>query len=249
VVGPRVYIFAGHVYLPEQKRLHQFNDLWALDTDTWQWHRMDAAPDAPTPPPRDRAAMVALDEHRLLIYGGADAANRRLDDAWVYDVREAVWREVAPTAGPRPKARCSAALFPLGNRVLAFGGDVLGAGPTNELWSLKGTLTAEAAGPRWTQLALAGEAPAPRRGHAAAPAEALGGVVFCGGLSEQKSLLGMKKQAEFLMDVVLLQASAGALAWCGGEATAVPGAETPIPREKHSLCSLKDGRFLMYGGE
>lgn len=120
-VGHRVFIFGGHVFLPEQRRLHQFNDLWALDTvrpsckegrsisatatrsccavthllapplcvvlqNTWQWHRQDAAPEGPLPVARDRAALVAMGKDTLVLFGGADAMNRRLDDVWTYDL-------------------------------------------------------------------------------------------------------------------------------------------------------------------
>lgn len=80
-------------------------------------------------------------------------------------------------------------------------GDAYGA--NNELWSLRG-LGSGAPGPlKWTQLVLEGDAaPLPRRGHAGACASPPGlsgtWAVFEGGLSEQKSLLGMKKQSEYL---------------------------------------------------
>lgn len=84
-VGRRVYVFGGHVFVKAQHKLHQFNDLWCLDTDSWEWARADVAPDAPAPCPRDRAAMAALPSGRLLVYGGADSQNKRLDDAWTFD--------------------------------------------------------------------------------------------------------------------------------------------------------------------
>lgn len=43
-------------------------------------------PDAPAPCPRDRSSLLALGPTRLLLYGGADAMNRRLDDLWVMDL-------------------------------------------------------------------------------------------------------------------------------------------------------------------
>ena len=55
--------------------------------DTWEWSRLSGdEPDAPRPCPRDRASLVALGSGRLLLVGGADAMNRRLDDAWVFDL-------------------------------------------------------------------------------------------------------------------------------------------------------------------
>lgn len=207
---------------------------------------MEAPPESPAPSPRDRSAMVPIDDHRLLIYGGADAGNRRLDDAWVYDIRDSAWYEVAIGGGAKPKPRCSAAVFVLGNRVLVFGGDTISTGPVNDLWSLRGVH--DSTPPQWTHLQLEGPVPAPRRGHASAAVHALGGVVFVGGLSELKSMLGMKKMSEYLMDVVLLQRQTETLTWRQVEAPSL-GGQAPIPREKHTLCALQDGRFFLFGGE
>lgn len=47
---------------------------------------METSPDAPQPCPRDRATMIPLAPTKLLLYGGADSLNRRLDDLWVFDL-------------------------------------------------------------------------------------------------------------------------------------------------------------------
>ena len=56
--------------------------------DTWEWSRLSGeAPEAPQPCPRDRAAMAAVGGGtQLLVVGGADSMNRRLDDAWLFDL-------------------------------------------------------------------------------------------------------------------------------------------------------------------
>jgi hypothetical protein len=242
VVGTQIYIFAGHVYLPEHKRLHQFNDLWRLDTETWQWHRLEVSPDLPQPLPRDRTSMVALDQERLFIYGGADSHGKRLDDMWVYHLKSGTWEEIF-VQGTKPKPRCSSSLFSLGNRVMLFGGDSYG--PLNDLWSLRGVLSNGSEGHgSWIPLQLDTPPPAPRRGHAAIY-DGQWGVVLVGGFSEQKSLLGIKKQPEYLMDVFTLQRQQSSLAW--REVECSEGG--PKPREKHTLCKLKDGRLLLYGGK
>lgn len=267
-IGKDVYVFAGHVYLPEARRLHQFNDLWALDTTTWEWHRQEASPDAPCPSPRDRSSMVALDDHRLLVYGGADAQGRRLDDSWIYDITNQSWTELSPI-GKKPSARCSAAMFVLGSRVLVFGGDV--GSPVGDLWSLRGVIPETArkqeghgfveanASPskdssnivQWRKVDLPGHPPIPRRGHAVALVKPWG-VIICGGLSEHSvGILGMQKHAEYRSDVVLMSIRVEGnahrqLSWVEAD---LEGNLQPKPREKHSLCALQDGRILLFGGE
>ena len=213
----------------------------------------------------------------LLILANADASNKRLDDAWVYDLRKNAWKEVVISSGAKPRARCSTAIFSFSNRVLIFGGDTGSGGPSNELGSLRGVHEGDGGGvepPQWTQLLLqlegggggGGSVPAPRRGHSVAPAEVLGGVLFVGGLSEQKSLLGIKKQSEYLMDGVVLQRQRETLVWRqvemmqqqsksgggnggGGGGGDGEDGDVPLPREKHTVCALKDGRFFLFGGE
>ncbi len=51
--------------------------------DSWAWSQLAAG--APAPAPRDFAGMVDLPDGRLLLFGGLDAAERRLDDTWVFD--------------------------------------------------------------------------------------------------------------------------------------------------------------------
>jgi hypothetical protein len=244
----------------ESRRLHAFNDLWALDTASWEWARCEAAPDAPAPCARDRAAMAAVAGGAgLLVYGGADAANRRLDDCWLYDLKRRQWREVRPP-GPRPRGRCSATLFSLGDRVALYGGDV--AGPSAELWSLRGVAALLEGGGEsgedgggggapparpcgWTLLELGGDAAAARRAHAAAPLGAAVAVV--GGLVETRAgMLGIKRQLELRADVAILERRAGGLGW---RAAAAASGAAPAPRERATLASLADGRALLFGGE
>lgn len=214
VLGRRLYVFGGHVYVKQQARLHAFNDLWCLDTDTWEWARLETEAEAPTPCPRDRACLVAsLDGSSLLLYGGADASNRRLDDLWRYDIAARAWAEVGAAGGARPRPRCSATLCALPNRLLLFGGDNYGV--SGELWSLNvvveragaavktsregpggdgkpATGPAPPATASWTLLSLEGAVPLPRRGHAAAASGR--GFLVSGGFTEHRSLIGIKSR-------------------------------------------------------
>ncbi|KFM28720.1 Host cell factor 1 [Auxenochlorella protothecoides] len=266
VLGRRLYVFGGHVYVKQQARLHAFNDLWCLDTDTWEWARLETEAEAPTPCPRDRACLVAsLDGSSLLLYGGADASNRRLDDLWRYDIAARAWAEVGAAGGARPRPRCSATLCALPNRLLLFGGDNYGV--SGELWSLNvvveragaavktsregpggdgkpATGPAPPATASWTLLSLEGAVPLPRRGHAAAASGR--GFLVSGGFTEHRSLIGIKSRGVCLDDVSMLDREAESLVW----RAAVPGsndAATPCAREKHSLTAVSDGRLLLFG--
>lgn len=197
----RLYIFGGHHFIKEQNRLHTFNDCWCLDTNSWEWQRLEPQDDR-VPCPRDRASLVAApDGKSLLLYGGADGSNHRLDDLWLFDPEKVTWTEIS-SVGPRPRPRCSATLCALPNRLLMYGGDTYGV--SAELWSLNipGITTNENTynAPllaTWTALTLEGTPPAPRRAHAAAAAPSKG-LVISGGWTELRSLIGIKNRGQTL---------------------------------------------------
>ena len=53
--------------------------------DNWEWNYIELQKDAAQPSARDFACMVALEGGRLLVHGGLDATERRLDDTWLFD--------------------------------------------------------------------------------------------------------------------------------------------------------------------
>lgn len=52
--------------------------------DSWEWSQVAPAPGA-RPSARDFARLAALPGGSILLFGGLDASERRLDDAWVFD--------------------------------------------------------------------------------------------------------------------------------------------------------------------
>lgn len=103
-VGRRLFLFGGHVYVKEKRGLQKFDDMWALDTDSWEWSQQIAPEGSPHPVARDFAAMVSLPGGRLLLFGGLDASERRLDDIWIFHPRTQEWKEIK-TTGTKPKPR------------------------------------------------------------------------------------------------------------------------------------------------
>ena len=128
VLGRTAYVFGGHVWVKDKRGLQKFNDLWALDTvrsrsprvppgsrpggpadggaaaqDMWAWSKVEAR--GAQPAPRDFAGLVDLPDGRLLLFGGLDTAEKRLDDTWVFDPARCV-RQPCPPAVPRARRLC-----------------------------------------------------------------------------------------------------------------------------------------------
>lgn len=111
--------------------------------------------------------MVTLPGNRILLFGGLDAAERRLDDLWVLDLTTASWSEVKTTGSARPKPRYGQALLRVEQRVLLFGGEAA-SGVGGDLWALRGVVTVDGdVPPLWLPLELPGTQPPARKGHAA----------------------------------------------------------------------------------
>lgn len=53
--------------------------------DTWEWTPVEMAEDVPQPSARSFAAMCALPGSQLLLFGGLEQPERRLDDTWLFD--------------------------------------------------------------------------------------------------------------------------------------------------------------------
>ncbi|DBA80892.1 hypothetical protein WJX77_007438 [Trebouxia sp. C0004] len=238
VVSTKVFMFGGHVWVKEKKGLQKFNDLWCLNTDNWEWHQIEVAKDAPHPSARDFACIVALDGGRLLVHGGLDAAERRLDDAWIFDTVTSTWSELKMN-GIKPKARYGHCMCRVDSRVLMFGGEN-NTSLANDLWTLRGLGLDGEEAPAWIPLELPGNAPAPRKGHSCT---CLGlWLVVMGGRTADVGWFRTKTDT-FLNDVVVMDRE-GAVQWRSPPV----GGDAPAPREFHTLTPLTKGRLMLLGG-
>lgn len=79
--------------------------------DTWEWSPLHVPPGPPRPCPRDFASMVALPGRRLLMFGGLDPAERRLDDLWVFDIASCVFQQQQQQPSDQFKQQCTVALL------------------------------------------------------------------------------------------------------------------------------------------
>jgi len=131
------------------------NDLWkgvitcptpgvagAQCTPKVTWTALTPAAPAGAPAARTGAGAAAwngITSGRFVLYGGTDAANRVLNDAWEFDPNppsvNGLWRPVPAEVAPAfvPAARSQFAMAGDGSRAFVFGGNI-GTTPTDQLW-------------------------------------------------------------------------------------------------------------------
>ena len=109
-----------------------FNDLYAFNTDSWDWNEITPN-NTPPPARRDHQAWARPDG--MYIYGGC-GENGALDDMWNYDPEANTWQQVQ-ISGPRPTARYGHTSNTMADgSVLIFGGTDADGDPMKDFWKL-----------------------------------------------------------------------------------------------------------------
>eukprot|EP00798_Chlamydomonas_sp_ICE-L_P023007 gene23007-30199_t len=163
-LGERFILFGGNGRLGGKPQA--LNDLWELDMsepEEIKWKELSIG--GPAPSARARHTSVAVDDARMVVFGGLDK-NKRFNDVWVFNCDEKSWtlKEIEGAA-PEPRAHFTATRF--GTRILIFGG-YGGCGEVyNDMWVLH--LDGEEGAFRWENLTeqIDGTGPPPRFDHCA----------------------------------------------------------------------------------
>jgi len=102
-------------------------ELWGYNGSSWT--SLDASP---TPPERFLAAM-SLDTDRdvIVVYGGSDTDEVRLEDTWEFDLSTLLWTEILTSIRPPGRERASMVYFPLTQKMVLHGGFAANALRTN----------------------------------------------------------------------------------------------------------------------
>jgi len=139
-----------------------YDDVWALSlAGTPAWTRL--TPTGTPPSARDaHSAIYDPVRDRMVLFGGS--SGWYLNDVWALSLAGTpAWTQLTPTGTP-PVTRWghSAIYDPLRDRMVVFGGYVMGGQEVNDVWalSLAGT-------PAWTQLTPTGTPPSGRCDHTA----------------------------------------------------------------------------------
>ncbi|XP_042462990.1 protein GLUTELIN PRECURSOR ACCUMULATION 3-like isoform X4 [Zingiber officinale] len=225
-----MFIFGGR---SGSKRV---GDFWMLDTvylpDIWQWSELTSFGDLPSP--REFAAVSAIGNRKIVMYGGWDG-KKWLSDVYIMDTMSLEWMELSIT-GSAPPPRCGHSATMVEKRLLIFGGRG-GSGPImGDLWALKGIIDEENETPGWTQLKLPGQTPSPRCGHTITS----GGhylLLFGGhGTGGWLSRYDVYHNDCIILDRVSVQ-------W----KRLATSNDPPAPRAYHSMTSI-GSRYLLFGG-
>ncbi len=183
--SPRV----GHtaVYNSRQSAMIVFggdgtSDVWVLKnaaSASYEWVKIQAAPaPAPAPVPRSfHSAVYDQDHDEMIVFGGLDAGNNALSDAWLLSGITAPGSPAVAHWSPLPSdavARCkhSAIYDPSSKGMLIFGG--YSTQPLNDLRLLKNAIgtTSPPSQPAWTPVTASGNI-AGKYGHTAVYDEGL----------------------------------------------------------------------------
>lgn len=111
------------------------------------------------PSARFNMAMAAIPGDRILMFGGRDNSNTRLNDTWVFDVEAGTWSQIIP--GPSPPIRDAHEMVYIGNdTVVLYGGNTVNGG---DAVGLADTWIFDIVGENWSQVMTPG--PGPRFQH------------------------------------------------------------------------------------
>eukprot|EP01116_Phalansterium_solitarium_P022199 TRINITY_DN7242_c0_g1_i1.p1 TRINITY_DN7242_c0_g1~~TRINITY_DN7242_c0_g1_i1.p1 ORF type:complete len:995 (-),score=303.02 TRINITY_DN7242_c0_g1_i1:562-3546(-) len=236
-------IFGGYAGTGEDT--HVLDDLWAFDFNTKLWTPWGRVPPGRGPRARAGHSAVAIDDNRMIIFGGA-TSSEYMNDVWEYSFYKHKWRLISDGTlpGPSPRSGHAAVLSPSNKMVVTFGRGV----PSSSMracgmTTFRDTWELDPASGRWRLLSDASEpwdavnrrwattpVPPSRFGHTASMTQ--NSLVIFGGSREN----------EQLSDVWAFDF--GSNAWRPLEQSKVG----PANRSGFSAVPLSDG-IIIFGGE
>jgi hypothetical protein len=183
--GPTGILGAAATYDAQSDRIILFGGLdvagrsvsdqtWTYDLDGNAWTEMAPAGQ----PGAGNFHVMAYDgeSDRIILFGGADLADRALGDTWAYDFETDIWTRMSPPTSPPARYYTAMAYDGAGDRMILFGGtDNSESATFDDTWSY------DYNSDTWTQIDAVG--PTVRGWHGMAyDAESKSVVAFGGGL-------------------------------------------------------------------
>lgn len=125
-VGKKLYVFGGL-----SRDSGWFNDVYALDTETKQWEKVEC--NGVPPSPRDKLTCVAKGT-KIFFFGGfgpledaetedqEGAAFGWFNDLFSFDTENCTWEKLSPAFTGCPTPRAAHGMCAVGSRIIIFGG-------------------------------------------------------------------------------------------------------------------------------
>jgi len=167
-LGQWVVLFGGFRYkrgkVPQpfgpattKEDVEYLSDLVIFDTIARSWHASPRREHSPGG--RYGHAAAAIDDDRMLIYGGRSGGGRFLSDTWIYTLTTDEWLALEiNSASPPPSPRVFSSAAPHAGLVYLFGGTD-GVDNFGDLWIFRPEEM------RWERTVAVGMPPSPRYGH------------------------------------------------------------------------------------
>ncbi len=133
----------------------RLNDLWEYNIGNNEW--IELTPTGNIPTPRSNSGMTAIEDDKLMIFGGSIDGSTYSNELWIYDYSSNEWTKKTPSSTSNPLSRSGKGLVYAGNnKVILFGGS--GGYPTfyNDIWEYD--ITAN----EWTEITPTGDIPSAR---------------------------------------------------------------------------------------
>ena len=155
---------------PMHEDVEYLSDLLVYDRENSSWHAMkgngkgvglDVRPDAVCPPARYGHVAAALDDRRMIIFGGRGVGGKLLKDTWIYDCQTDSWSKVPlDPLRPGPTPRVFSSMAADDHIAFLFGGTD-GMDNYGDVWIFKSRKHEMF----WERAVIVGSCPSPRYGH------------------------------------------------------------------------------------
>jgi N-acetylneuraminic acid mutarotase len=111
----------------------RLNDLWEYNISNNEW--VELTPTGSIPTARSNSGVTAIEDNKLMIFGGSIDGTTYSNELWIYDYNSNAWTKITPSSASKPLSRSGKGLVYAGNdKVMLFGGS--GGYPTfyNDIW-------------------------------------------------------------------------------------------------------------------
>jgi uncharacterized protein (TIGR03437 family) len=220
-VGRELFLFGGLDASGDR------NDLWAYSVDNQQWTQLNPAGRAPNPRHGHTVTLEPV-RRRIIVIAGQGASF--FGDAWAYDIRANVWRQLSGNSdGPLPRYGHSGVYDAKRDRIVISHGFTSEQGRYDDTWAL------DLASGTWNDISPAGTRPLRRCLHHAVYVAQSDQMLLYGGCS---SGYGPCPQGDLW-----------SLDFASNRWTQILTAVIPPPRQRYGMV-FDDGRkrLVLFGG-